>query len=69
MLAFNTSIYESGLATHRAWLDTRGRQEPFVRPFVDIRGQVDGVDQAETVQYELRVGLSKPTEAPDVDGN
>ncbi|THH06212.1 hypothetical protein EW145_g4234 [Phellinidium pouzarii] len=54
ILALNTSIYEPGLATHHLWLDARHRQGTFVQPLVDIRGQVDGVDEAEVVQYELR---------------
>ncbi|KAI5119085.1 hypothetical protein M0805_004858 [Coniferiporia weirii] len=54
VLALNTSIYEPGLATHRLWLDTRHRHGTFVRPRIEIRGQVDGVDEAEVVQYELR---------------
>ena len=58
VLAFNTSVYESGIATHRTWIDSRGRQEAFVKPFVNIRGQVDGIDENETIGYELRVGRS-----------
>ncbi|KAH8117576.1 ubiquitin carboxyl-terminal hydrolase-domain-containing protein [Phellopilus nigrolimitatus] len=54
ILALNTSIYESGIASHRLWLDGRHRQGTFVQPFIEIRGQVDGVDEADVVQYELR---------------
>lgn len=55
ILALNTSIYEAGISSHRLWLDTRYRQGTFAQPFIEIRGQVDGVDDVETVQYELRV--------------
>ncbi|EJD06087.1 uncharacterized protein FOMMEDRAFT_78690 [Fomitiporia mediterranea MF3/22] len=54
VLALNTSIYEAGNSSHRLWFDSRLRQSNFLQPFVEIRGQVDGVDEAEVVQYELR---------------
>lgn len=57
ILALNTSIYEAGIASHRLWLDGRYRQGTFVQPFIEVRGQVDGIDEAEVVRYELRVSV------------
>ncbi|KAL5528994.1 hypothetical protein ACEPAG_4968 [Sanghuangporus baumii] len=54
ILALNTSIYESGIPSHRLWIDSRHRQGTFVQSFIEIRGQIEGVDDPEVVQYELR---------------
>ena len=62
ILALNTSIYDSGIPSHRLWVDSRPRQGTFVQPFIEIRGQGDGVDDPEVVQYELRVSLISMTQ-------
>lgn len=51
ILAVNASVYND--ENLRYWLDTRtGR---FLAPTVEVRGEVEGVDDAESVIYELRV--------------
>lgn len=52
ILTINSVIYEPGNPSHKLWLDNR--HETFVKPFIEVRGQVDGVDDAESVLYELR---------------
>ncbi|KAG8217260.1 PAB-dependent poly(A)-specific ribonuclease subunit PAN2 [Butyriboletus roseoflavus] len=50
ILAVNASVYNDD--NLRYWLDTRtGR---FVTPTVEVRGEVEGVDDPESVTYELR---------------
>lgn len=51
ILAVNASVYNP--ENLRLWLDTK--HGTFVKPFVEIRGQVDGIDDPEVVLYELRV--------------
>jgi hypothetical protein len=54
VLAVNASVYnEDNL---KLWLDNR--QSRFLSPSVEVRGEVDGVDEAVGVVYELRVSLS-----------
>jgi PAB-dependent poly(A)-specific ribonuclease subunit 2 len=51
ILAVNASVYnEDNL---RYWIDTR--TERFLTSTVEVRGEVEGVDDAESVIYELRV--------------
>ena len=51
ILAVNASVYnEENL---RYWMDTRSGR--FLAPIVEMRGEVEGVDDAESVTYELRV--------------
>lgn len=52
VMAINTLVYESNNQLHKYWID--GRQGPLLKPFIEIRGQVDGVDDADVVVYELR---------------
>ncbi|KAF9234026.1 ubiquitin carboxyl-terminal hydrolase-domain-containing protein [Melanogaster broomeanus] len=50
ILAVNANVYnEDNL---RYWLDSRSRR--FLSPMVEVRGEVDGIDDVETVVYELR---------------
>ena len=65
ILAMNTCIYQPGIASHKLWLDTR--QGTLLKPFIEIRGQVDGVDDEEVVQYELVVSSSFGLELLGVD--
>ncbi|KIJ63245.1 hypothetical protein HYDPIDRAFT_113207 [Hydnomerulius pinastri MD-312] len=52
ILAVNANVYnEENL---RYWLDGR-RGERFLGPRVEVRGDVEGVDDVECVGYELRV--------------
>lgn len=53
ILAVNASVYnEDNL---RYWMDTRtGR---FLTPTVEVRGEVEGFDDTESVTYELRVRI------------
>ena len=39
--------------THKFWLDQR--RQTFLKPRVELRGQFEGMDDPETVVYELRV--------------
>lgn len=55
VLALNTSIYESGMSAQQLWLDALNRNRTYVQPFLNIKGQVDGVDEANEIRYELRV--------------
>ncbi|KAG6379196.1 ubiquitin carboxyl-terminal hydrolase-domain-containing protein [Boletus reticuloceps] len=51
ILAVNASVYNDDNLKY--WMDTRtGR---FLSPTVEVRGEVEGVDDAESVTYELRV--------------
>lgn len=51
ILAINASVYnEENL---RFWLDDR--HGTFLKSSVEVRGQVDGVDDRDAVMYELRV--------------
>lgn len=38
------------------WID--GKRQTFLQSHIELRGQVDGVDDDETVQYELKVRLN-----------
>lgn len=53
VMAINTLVYESNNQLHKYWID--GRQGPLLKPFIEIRGQVDGMDDPDVVVYELRV--------------
>ena len=51
ILAVNASVYNDDNLKY--WMDMRtGR---FLTPTVEVRGEVEGVDDAESVTYELRV--------------
>ena len=53
ILAVNASVYnEDNL---RYWIDTR--TERFLTSTVEVRGEVEGVDDAQSVTYELRVSI------------
>jgi hypothetical protein len=51
ILAVNVSIYND--QTLEFWLDVRG--QTFLKPQVEIQGQVEGVDDPEIALYNLRV--------------
>lgn len=51
VLAVNASVYNED--NMKLWLDNR--QSRFLSPSVEVRGEVDGVDEAMGVVYELRV--------------
>lgn len=60
MLALNAGVFSED--TLRYWKDTRQRgangqnqTQYFVKQFIELNGQVNGVDDPETVQYEFRV--------------
>ena len=61
IISVNTMVYESDNHLHKYWID--GRQGPLLKPFVELTGQIDGVDDTDVVVYELRVcpihGISK----------
>lgn len=51
ILAVNASVYNDDNLKY--WMDTRtGR---FLSPTVEVRGEIEGIDDAESVTYELRV--------------
>jgi hypothetical protein len=52
ILAINASAYNED--NIKFWVD-RAQKLPFLQATVGIRGQVDGIDDADVVQYELRV--------------
>ena len=43
------------MSAQQLWLDAVNRNGTYVQPFINIRGQVDGVDEANEIRYELRV--------------
>ena len=53
-MAINASVYNED--SLKFWLDSR--HQTFLKPRVEIRGEVDGVDDPKVVPYELRVSTS-----------
>ena len=51
LLAVNTAVHDE--ETLRPWLDVR--RQRFLTPQVELRGDLDGVDDTETALYEIRV--------------
>ena len=45
------------MSAQQLWLDNSNRNGTYVQPFVNIRGQVDGVDEVNEIRYELRVSV------------
>lgn len=52
ILALNACVFSED--THQYWRD--GRRQTFLKPTLEMRGQINGRDESETVLYELRVG-------------
>ncbi|KAH9857626.1 ubiquitin carboxyl-terminal hydrolase-domain-containing protein [Lenzites betulinus] len=50
VLAVNAAVHNED--TQKFWLDQR--RQTFLKPTVELRGQVDGMDDPESVVYELR---------------
>ena len=46
------------MSAQQLWLDSSNRTGTYVQPFVNIRGQVDGVDEVNEIRYELRVSIA-----------
>lgn len=65
ILAINTCAYNE--ETLAFWLDTRAGT--FLTPRVDLHGQIDGIDDPEPAQYELRVGWPAPLSSCKADTN
>lgn len=53
ILAFNTNVQSEELMD--IWMDNR--KQTFLKPRVKLHGQVNGVDDPESVEYELKVGF------------
>lgn len=53
VLAINASAYNED--SHAIWISSRSHS--FLQPQVELQGQVDGVDDAETAVYRLRVRI------------
>ena len=51
LLAVNTAVHDE--ETLRPWLDVR--RQRFLTPQVELRGDIDEVDDTETASYEVRV--------------
>ena len=51
VLAVNTSVFNQ--ENIKSWLDMKKRR--FLTPSVSLHGQIDGVDDPEAAEYELRV--------------
>ena len=45
------------MSAQQLWLDNSNRNGTYGQPFVNIRGQVDGVDEVNEIRYELRVSV------------
>ncbi len=52
ILAVNANVYNQ--ETSRFWLD--GRPSTFLKPTVELTGQVDGIGDSDVAVYEIRVG-------------
>ncbi|OSC96358.1 hypothetical protein PYCCODRAFT_1481973 [Trametes coccinea BRFM310] len=50
ILAVNAAVHNE--ETHKFWRDQR--RQTFLKPRVELRGQIEGMDDPETVVYELR---------------
>ncbi|KAI0350212.1 hypothetical protein OH77DRAFT_1431210 [Trametes cingulata] len=50
VLALNAAVHNED--THKFWRDQR--RETFLKPRVELRGHIEGMDDPETVTYELR---------------
>ena len=55
LLAVNAAVH--GEETHKFWRDQRKRT--FLRPKIELRGQIEGLDDPETVVYELRAMVAQ----------
>ena len=53
LLAVNAACHSE--ETHKFWRDNRG--QTFLKPTVDLHGQLEGVEDPEGVTYELRVSV------------
>lgn len=51
LLAINANVNNE--ENYKFWVDSRG--DTFLQPSIEIRGEIEGVDDAESVVYELRV--------------
>ena len=54
ILALNAAVFNE--ESLKFWAD--GKRQTFLNTKVEMRGQVDGVDDPETVEYELKVTIS-----------
>lgn len=55
ILAVNAAVHNE--ETHRFWRDQR--RQTFLKPRIELRGQVEGMDDPETVVYELRAMVAQ----------
>ncbi|EJF62633.1 hypothetical protein DICSQDRAFT_154466 [Dichomitus squalens LYAD-421 SS1] len=55
LLAINAAVHNE--ETHKFWRDQR--KQTFLRPRIELRGQIEGMDDPETVVYELRAMVAQ----------
>ena len=56
LLAINAAVHSE--ETHKFWRDQR-KQQTFLKPRIEMRGQIEGMDDPETVVYELRAMVAQ----------
>jgi hypothetical protein len=51
LLAINAGVYSDDI--YKFWADSRGRT--FLSPTIELKGEIDGVDDPDSIVYDLRV--------------